>query len=125
MCPICFCIILFWWLNLQNPNLTMALGQQLANDIYREELHKTATKHVKGVFADNRNYKIACRFHYHFYIKGLRYERTLTVLHQEFDLSETRIAQLIMAGREHLEQLKAEKADTKMLQKRFPYFSWF
>lgn len=103
----------------------MARGHSLANEIYKEEIQKTAAKHVKGVFTDNRNYKIACRFHYHFYIKGLRYERTLTVLHQEFDLSELRIAQLIMSGREYLEQLKAEKADGKTLQKRFPYFNWF
>lgn len=103
----------------------MALGQQLVNEIFKEEIQKTAVKHVKGVFTDNRNYKIACRFYYHFYIKGLRYERTLTVLHAEFDLSELRVAQLIMAGREHLEQLKTEKADCKTLQKRFPYFNWF
>jgi hypothetical protein len=102
----------------------MALGQELTNNIYKEEVQKTAVKHVKGIFTDNRNYKIACRFHYHFYIKGLRYERTLTVLHQEFDLSETRIAQLIMAGRQHLEQLKADKADGKALQKIIPYFNW-
>jgi hypothetical protein len=103
----------------------MALGKQLVDGIYKEEIHKTAVKHVKGVYTDNRNYKIACRFHYHFFIKGLKYERTLTELHKEFDLGELTIAQLIMKGRDHLEALKNEKADCKMLQKRFPYFNWY
>ena len=103
----------------------MALGQQLVNEIFKEEIQKTAVKHVKGVFTDNRNYKIACRFYYHFSIKGLRYERALTQLHTEFDLSELRIAQLIMNDREYLKKLNDEKPDGKALQKRFPYFNWF
>jgi len=103
----------------------MALGAQLVNEIFKEEVNKTAAKHVKGVFTDNRNYKIACRFYFHFSIKGLRYERALTQLHNEFDLSELRIAQLLMCDRDYLKQLNDEKPDAKALQKRFPYFNWF
>jgi hypothetical protein len=61
----------------------MALGYQLVTQIFKEELSKTEIKHVKGVFTDNRNYKIACRFYYHFSIKGLRYERALAQVHTE------------------------------------------
>lgn len=102
----------------------MSLGQQLANEIFKEELQKTSVKHIKGAFTDNRNYKIACRFYYHFSIKGMRYERALMQLHTEFDLSELRIAQLIMRDREHLKKLNDEKPDVKSLQKIIPYFNW-
>ncbi|MDB5029728.1 hypothetical protein [Mucilaginibacter sp.] len=102
----------------------MALGAQFANSIFKEDINKSTEKHVKGCYTDNRNYKIACRFYYYFNIKGLRYERTLTVLHDEFDLSELRIAQLIMGAGDHLEKLKQDNADKKYLANKLPHYNW-
>ena len=102
----------------------MALGKQLFSEIYEEKLNKTNVPHVKGVYTGNRNLKIACRFHYWYNIKGLKYECVLTVLNQEFDLSETRIAQLIMNARDHIKGLKNDNADRKYLAAKYPYFNW-
>lgn len=105
--------------------LTMAaLGKQLISNLLTDPLNKTAVKHVKGVFTDSRNYKIACRFYYHFYIKKIQYETVLTTLNDEFDLSELRIAQLIMEGRDNLKQLKDGNVDVKTLQKKYPFYNW-
>jgi hypothetical protein len=102
----------------------MALGQQFANTILGDDLKKGTVKHQKGVFTSERNYAIACRFYFHFQIRGLRYDRALGELNKEFWLSELRLAQLIMQEGKSLEALKAAQADTKILQKKFPHFSW-
>jgi len=102
----------------------MSLGNQLINKILPESLTNSGIKHAKGVFTGERNYKIACRFYYHFSIIGLKYERALAELNKEFDLSEIRIAQIIMISRDHLEQLKQDKADKKYLAKKLPHFNW-
>lgn len=102
----------------------MSLGKQLISNLLTEPLSKSDTKHVKGIYTGNRNYKIACRFYYHFTIKGLQYERALAALHDEFDLSELRIAQLIMEGRDSLKELKDNKADSKYLKIKFPFYDW-
>lgn len=102
----------------------MPLGQNIAQSILKEKINKTTAKHVKGVFTSERNYKIACRFYFHFTIKGLRYERCLTELNTEFDLSEIRIAQIIMLERNNLEKLKQQKADKKYLTAKIPHYNW-
>jgi len=102
----------------------MALGKQLVNSILCTDLNKSENKHVKGVFTNERNYKIACRFYYHFSIKGLQYERALIELNKEFDLSELRIAQIIMLERDSLEQLKKDKADKRYFTAKLPHFNW-
>lgn len=102
----------------------MALGKQLVNSILSTEINKSANKHVKGVFTNDRNYKIACRFYYHFSIKGLQYERALSELNKEFDLSELRIAQIVMLERDNLKKLKTDKADKKYFTAKFPHYNW-
>jgi hypothetical protein len=103
----------------------MALGHQIVTTILSEDLKKGTVKHQKGVFTSERNFKIACRLYYHFSIKGLRYDVALTRLNEEFDLSELRLAQIIMNERDNLEKLKKSNADSKFLQKKFPYFNWY
>ncbi|WP_295675740.1 hypothetical protein [uncultured Mucilaginibacter sp.] len=103
----------------------MALGQQLISAILSEDVNKKAVKHLKGGYTVDRNYKIACRFYYHFTLVGLKYERCLEILNVEFNLSELRIAQLIMLERDSLSQLKKANTDRKVLQKKFPYFNWY
>ena len=102
----------------------MALGTQFVNKILPEEINKTDGKHVKGVFTGERNYNIACRFYFHFTIKGMRYERCLAQLNKEFNLSELRIAQLIMMSGDDLERLKKNKVNKKYLAKKLPHFNW-
>jgi len=102
----------------------MALGTQFAQSILGEELNKSTVKSVKGIYTADRNYAIACRFYYHFTIKGLRYERCLSELQKEFNLSELRIAQLIMDEGDSLEKLKAEKNVRKFLTTKFPFYNW-
>lgn len=102
----------------------MALGKQLVNSILSTEINKSANKHVKGVFTNDRNYKIACRFYYHFSIKGLQYERALSELNKEFDLSELRIAQIVMLERDNLKKLKNDRADKKYFTAKFPHYNW-
>jgi len=102
----------------------MSLGKQVISSLLVDPINKTDAKHVKGIYTGNRNYKIACRFYYHFTIKGLQYERALTALNNEFDLSELRIAQLIMEGRDTLKELKDIKADGKYLKVKFPFYDW-
>jgi hypothetical protein len=105
----------------------MALGHQVVTKLLSSDLNNTGVKHVKGVFTDVRNYKIACRLYYHFSIRGLQYTRAITELHKEFDLSETRIAQIIMlqASTDALKSLKALNPDRKYFQNKFPYYNWF
>lgn len=102
----------------------MALGKQFADKIYGNDLNKSTVKHQKGAFTNERNYAIACRFHFHFEIRGLRYDRALAEVHKEFYLSELRIAQLLMTQGDSLKALKAANTDVTVLKKKLPHFSW-
>lgn len=100
------------------------LGNQLITKLLADDLTRTEVKHVKGVFTAERNYKIACRLYYHFNMKGLRYDVAIERLHNEFNLSETRLAQIVMEQAPVLKELKEGKTGAKELQRLFPYFNW-
>jgi hypothetical protein len=103
----------------------MQLGHQLVTKILSEDLKKTDVKHIKGVFSEQRDFAIICRLYYHYKIKGLRYDVAINTLNKEFYLGETTLAQIIMRQRDALEELKAQQADRKYLQKELPHYSWF
>jgi hypothetical protein len=102
----------------------MPLGHQTVAKILDTEPEASNLKHVKGVYTGVRNKKILCRLYYHYQLRGLQYTRAVQVLNVEFDLSETRLEQLILENREVLEQLKQDKADSRYLQRIYPYFNW-
>ena len=103
----------------------MLLGNHLVTSILSEgELKKTAVKHVKGVFTENRDKAVVCRLYYHYKMKGLRYDVAIAMLNQEFYLGETTLAQIIMRERNLLEKLKSDEADRRYLSNLFPHYNW-
>lgn len=72
----------------------------------------------------NRNKKLCARFYYYSNLIGLRFEKVIKILTEEFDLSESRIADLISENTMHLIDLEVSQITEKQLKKKYPFFSW-
>jgi hypothetical protein len=102
----------------------MALGSQLITKILSDQPKQPGAKYVKGIHSTERNYAIMCRLYYHFKIRGLNYEKAISLLNEEFFLSESRLQQIIVNDRDTLNTLKEMNVDKKYLAKKLPHFNW-
>ena len=100
------------------------LGHQMVSDILTDKTTNTNLPHVKGIYTDERNFAIMCRLYYHYQLKGLRYDKAISMIQKEFFLSETRITQLVLDRRDDLVKFKAEKASKKYFIALFPHYNW-
>ncbi|MDO5607627.1 MAG: hypothetical protein Q4G08_04130 [Capnocytophaga sp.] len=71
-----------------------------------------------------RNEKLAARFYFYSDLMGLRYEVCTKLLEQEFDVSETRIYELVNENSHQIARLKHQKTNTGELSKRYPFLNW-
>ncbi|CAM3980170.1 hypothetical protein ELBR111191_20570 [Elizabethkingia bruuniana] len=72
----------------------------------------------------NRNNKLAARFYWYSCLLGLNFSRCLSELEQEFDISESRICDLISECGDIISELERNQVSIQQLKSRFPFFSW-
>ncbi|MGV0977843.1 hypothetical protein [Empedobacter falsenii] len=72
----------------------------------------------------NRNKKLCARFYFYSNLVGLRFERCLSKLKEEFDISESRIDDILSECNEQVAQLENDKMNEKDLKKVYPFFNW-
>lgn len=100
----------------------MIRGNRAIVSIISDDL--TAEKHVKGESMNDRDTAIACRFFYHGYLIGKRYDVCLAALSKEFFLSENVIIQLLMKQQDFLKKLRSNNTTAKDLQKLYFFYDW-
>ncbi|NAV17351.1 hypothetical protein EJN86_11105 [Riemerella anatipestifer] len=71
-----------------------------------------------------RNEKLAARFYYYSCILGLRYSRCLENMIPEFDLSESRIRDLISEHAELINRLELQGVGIAELKQAYPFMTW-
>ena len=71
-----------------------------------------------------RNYKLIARFYWYNSIIGLKFEKCIEQLEKEFDLSLSRIADLITENVCYLSDFETKKPNEKELKKIIPFFNW-
>ena len=71
-----------------------------------------------------RNKKLAARFYWYSMLIGLKFERCLNHLSEEFDLSTNRISTLITENADYISELDYTDITEAELQQRYPFFSW-
>ncbi|MFX1768904.1 hypothetical protein JZ976_04100 [Riemerella anatipestifer] len=72
----------------------------------------------------HRNEKLAARFYYYSYLLGLKFSRCLENLIPEFDLSESRICDLISEHTEYINRLEMQKTTITELKQAYPFMTW-
>ena len=71
-----------------------------------------------------RNEKLAARFYYYSYLLGLKFSRCLEHLTPEFDLSESRICDLLSEYSEYISRLELQNISIADLKKAYPFMAW-
>lgn len=84
----------------------------------------TISKGRSSSLIQNRNAKLAARFYWYSCIIGLKFSRCLEELEQEFDLSQSRICDLIAESSDIISQLERSDISVQQLKARFPFLSW-
>lgn len=85
------------------------------------------SRHYKGRNSELivfRNRKLAARFYWYSSLIGLRFEKCVDYLQQEFDLSQSRIEDLLRENADFVSQLEIREADVQFLRSLYPFFSW-
>lgn len=84
----------------------------------------TANKGRNTELIRYRNEKLAARFYYYSYILGLKFSRCLEHLIPEFDLSESRICDLISEHTEYISRLELQNISISELKQTYPFMVW-
>ncbi|SDE80168.1 hypothetical protein, partial [Riemerella columbipharyngis] len=71
-----------------------------------------------------RNEKLAARFYYYSFILGLKFSRCLEHLILEFDLSESRICDLISDYAAYISNLEYRNIGISQLKQTYPFMVW-
>lgn len=71
-----------------------------------------------------RNEKLSARFYFYSELIGLKFSRCLQLLEREFDISESRICDIIAENSQFISHLKNSNFTTNDLKKYYPYLSW-
>lgn len=72
----------------------------------------------------NRNKKLCARFYYYSNLIGFRFEKVIKILVSEFDISESRIEDIITENTIYLADLEKKEATENHLKKQYPFFLW-
>lgn len=71
-----------------------------------------------------RNRKLVARFYYYSSLLGLKFSRCLKHLVVEFDLSESRICDLISEQSEMVSEMEIKKIGIAELRSAYPFMNW-
>lgn len=85
------------------------------------------TKPQKGrckTLIQNRNKRLLYRFYYFSTIVGLKFSKCLDLIGNEFDLSESRISDILATESDTLTYLERQNIDIPHLKKEYPFYNW-
>ncbi|MFJ1323565.1 hypothetical protein ACILDT_11180 [Capnocytophaga canis] len=71
-----------------------------------------------------RNEKLSARFYFYNSLVGLRYEVCVRLLEREFDISESRIYELLSQNNNYITFFERNKYSVNDLRKRYPFMVW-
>lgn len=71
-----------------------------------------------------RNQKLVARFYYYSHLLGLKFSRCLENLSIEFDLTESRICDLISEQSQSVSELESKGVSVAELRKTYPFMAW-
>lgn len=72
----------------------------------------------------HRNRKLAARYYYYSYLLGLKFTRCLEHLVIEFDLSESRICDLISQQCDSVSEMEHSAIGVAELRRAYPFMVW-
>lgn len=72
----------------------------------------------------HRNQRLVARFYYYSHILGLKFSRCLERLSLEFDLTESRICDLISENTQNIADLENKKISPTELRRAYPFMNW-
>ncbi|AQX13502.1 MULTISPECIES: hypothetical protein [Elizabethkingia] len=73
---------------------------------------------------EKRNIKLSARFYWYSNIVGLKFEKCIEYLKAEFDITESRICDLIRENNTILSGFESKKATETDLKKMFSFMNW-
>ena len=73
---------------------------------------------------ERRDEKLFHRYYYHSRIRHLKYDLVLVALGNDFDLSESRLIQIIEANTKRIKEIGDKKLTRQKLKTLYPSFSW-
>lgn len=94
--------------------------QVLYDNIFPTSLESAAKPDLK----ERRDDKLAARFYFYAHICRYRYEKCLTNLEHEFDISHTQIIKRLSLRTDYIKDLVNQGTTTKELSRLFPYYNW-
>ena len=71
-----------------------------------------------------RNKRLAARFYWYSCIIGLKFSKCLELLDQEFEITESRICDLLSENAETVSQLEQNNIDVQQLKQLYPFMKW-
>lgn len=72
----------------------------------------------------NRNQKLAARFYFYSCIIGLKFSKCLENLILEFDISESRICDLLAENADVISGLEHKDITLQQLKQHYPFLNW-
>ena len=71
-----------------------------------------------------RNQKLAARFYWYSCLIGFKFSKCLGFLEKEFDLSQSRICDLLTENADLIGNYEYKKIDVTILKDKYPFFNW-
>ncbi len=72
----------------------------------------------------HRNLKLAARFYFYSSLIGLKFSLCLDHLHEEFDIKEATITDVLADNSSIINNLERKNISIAQLKKTFPYLNW-
>ncbi len=72
----------------------------------------------------NRNIKLCYRYYFYSELIGLKISKCIELLCVEFNLSESRILDLIKENSDTISNIISKQVTVQELAKRYPFFNW-
>ena len=76
------------------------------------------------ILLKKQNEKLVHRYYYYIKISRKQYQDTLTILEEEFSLSQRTIINIISQEHTALRTLNSSKPDTTFFKRKYPYYVW-
>lgn len=73
---------------------------------------------------EKRNRKLVCRFYFYSTLMCLNFSKCLELLEDEFDLSQSRITDLLAENSDLITAIERAKTSTQDLKSAYPFMSW-
>lgn len=88
------------------------------------QLLNNQSKGRSSALISHRNQKLAARFYWYSCIIGFKFSKCLNHLEIEFDISQSRICDLISENAELISKHEREMTDAAVLKNKYPFMNW-